>query len=399
MRRRPERGCPRSGIAAISPEAGLALFDAALAVGPIRCSCRSALDAARRADADGSRRCCAVLRAGAGVRRTPRRGRPTADRRSPSGWRARPPASGDGRVLGPRPRARSPPCSATRARRRSTRTGLQGTRLRLADRRRAAQPAGDRHRAAAAGHAGLRPPHRRRAAPSFLRARTARATMPAPAAGPAGTCPRPTTSRSRSSAWPAATRAACTPRRTCGELVRRRPRRHRRRSPPTAAGTWTRSTTPTRTGPAPRYIQRGRIPLRRRRVRRRRSSGSRPREALAMDPQQRLLLETSWEAFERAGHRPGDRCAAARPACSPGVMYHDYGSRLTASAPRSVEGYLVTGTAGSVASGRVVLHPRPGGPGGHRRHGVLVVAGGAAPGGAGAARRGVLAGAGRRRRR
>jgi acyl transferase domain-containing protein/surfactin synthase thioesterase subunit/acyl carrier protein len=31
-----------------------------------------------------------------------------------------------------------------------------------------------------------------------------------------------------------------------------------------------------------------------------------PREARLMDPQQRLLLETAWEAFEDAGHRPGD---------------------------------------------------------------------------------------------
>ena len=40
------------------------------------------------------------------------------------------------------------------------------------------------------------------------------------------------------------------------------------------------------------------------RVRRRRSSASRPREALAMDPQQRLLLEVAWEALERAGIDP-----------------------------------------------------------------------------------------------
>ena len=31
-----------------------------------------------------------------------------------------------------------------------------------------------------------------------------------------------------------------------------------------------------------------------------------------MDPQQRLLLEVSWEAMERAGDRPGARCAGSR---------------------------------------------------------------------------------------
>ncbi|GCB87631.1 polyketide synthase [Streptomyces noursei] len=89
-----------------------------------------------------------------------------------------------------------------------------------------------------------------------------------------------------------------------------------------------------------------------------------PREALATDSQQRLLLESSWEAVERAGIDPLSLRGSATGVFA-GVMYGDYGSILGG---REFEGFQGQGSAGSVASGRVLLHPRSRRSGRHRRH-------------------------------
>ncbi len=79
--------------------------------------------------------------------------------------------------------------------------------------------------------------------------------------------------------------------------------------------------------------------------------GISPREAQAMDPQQRLLLEATWEALERA-RIDASSLHGSDSGVFIGASVQEYGTRIFEET-EGFAGHLLTGTAVSVASGRV----------------------------------------------
>ena len=80
------------------------------------------------------------------------------------------------------------------------------------------------------------------------------------------------------------------------------------------------------------------------------------REAVSMDPQQRLLLEVCWEALENAGHSPR-KLSGTSTGVFVGICSTDYHGMLLARGEEAIDAYLASGTAPSIAAGRISTHP------------------------------------------
>ncbi|HEY0135774.1 MAG TPA: beta-ketoacyl synthase N-terminal-like domain-containing protein, partial [Nannocystis sp.] len=80
--------------------------------------------------------------------------------------------------------------------------------------------------------------------------------------------------------------------------------------------------------------------------------GLAPREARALDPQQRLLLEVTWETLERAGIVPA-ALTGHDVGVYIGLSAHEYAWMEGHSPAEVLDGYGITGTTASTASGRL----------------------------------------------
>ena len=82
--------------------------------------------------------------------------------------------------------------------------------------------------------------------------------------------------------------------------------------------------------------------------------GISPREAVWMDPQQRLMLEIAWEGLERAGYSPA-ALRGSRTGVFVGVAANEYSQLLSANSVESIEAHFITGNALNVIAGRVAF--------------------------------------------
>ncbi len=80
--------------------------------------------------------------------------------------------------------------------------------------------------------------------------------------------------------------------------------------------------------------------------------GISPREAVTMDPQQRILLEVAWLALEDAGIAT-ERLAGSATGVFVGICNSDYVHRVLRRGPQSIDAYMASGSAHSVAAGRI----------------------------------------------
>lgn len=80
--------------------------------------------------------------------------------------------------------------------------------------------------------------------------------------------------------------------------------------------------------------------------------GISPREAVSMDPQQRLLLEVTWEALENAGQAP-EKLMGSQAGVFVGISSTDYSQLMLDTGQANIDAYLASGSAHSIASGRI----------------------------------------------
>lgn len=80
--------------------------------------------------------------------------------------------------------------------------------------------------------------------------------------------------------------------------------------------------------------------------------GITPREAVSLDPRYRILLEVVWEALEHSGQAP-DQLLGSQTGVFVGVCGSDYNQLLVEGQPDTLDAYLVSGIATSMAAGRI----------------------------------------------